>query len=257
MKVFIGFDGREPEAYEVLKYSINRQTKEKVEIQPLKHRKLREKGLFTRPWITTPKGYWQDIIDGKLFSTEFSHTRFLVPKLMNYKGWGLFIDCDMLFTSDILKLFAKADPAYAVQVVKHNYRPKTQTKMDGMPQEGYYRKNWSSCILFNCGHAKNKALTPEKISTAPGSWLHQFGWLADSDIGHLGYEYNWIEESSPANIKPALIHYTLGGPWMRDDDGRPIKDVAFADLWEAEFQRFQRDAAYLVPSILPQNEGSI
>lgn len=253
MKVFIGWDAREDIAYEVLKNSILRQTKNKVEIEPIKHRKLREKGLFRRPWLAEAEtGFWRDLIDDKHFATEFSHTRFLVPKLMNYKGVALFLDCDMLFTSDIAKLFNKFDPALAVQVVKHNHAPKEATKMDGMPQERYYRKNWSSFMLFNCGHPKNKKLTPEYVSIAKGSELHQFKWLDDGDIGHLGCEHNWIEGSSPTNIKPASIHYTGGGPWLKDEHGRPIKDVAYADLWEAEYHRYQRDSAYLVPTTIPQ-----
>lgn len=250
MKIFVGYDDREPEAYHVLVNSIKRQTKERVDILPLKHRELRKKGYFTRPWrIDAYEGLYYDGIDDRPFSTQFSHTRFLVPKLCNYDGWALFLDCDMLFLSDIKELWEKRDSNFAVQVVKHTHKPKNERKMDDMPQSRYRRKNWSSFMLLNCSHARNRALTPEIVSTKPGEWLHNFGWLEEGDIGHLGYEYNWIEETSPAMKRPKVVHYTNGGPWFTD---RPeCQNVMFADLWNKEFQRWQRDTAYEIPTILP------
>ena len=47
------------------------------------------------------KIYWREV--DKLASTEFTFTRFLVPHLMNYKGWALFIDCDIVFLEDVNK----------------------------------------------------------------------------------------------------------------------------------------------------------
>ena len=29
-------------------------------------------------------------------STDFSFTRFLVPQLMNFDGWAIFMDCDIV-----------------------------------------------------------------------------------------------------------------------------------------------------------------
>ena len=40
-------------------------------------------------------------------SDEFSFSRFIVdPKLMDYSGWALFMDCDMLMKVDIIELWA-------------------------------------------------------------------------------------------------------------------------------------------------------
>ncbi|KAL4592992.1 hypothetical protein LXL04_006003 [Taraxacum kok-saghyz] len=49
---------------------------------------------------------------------------------------------------------------YAMMCVQHDYTPKETTKMDGAVQTAYPRKNWSSMVLYNCGHPKNKILTP-------------------------------------------------------------------------------------------------
>jgi len=52
--------------------------------------------------------------------------------------------------------------------VKHKYAPGDGIKMDGRKQQNYRRKNWSSLMLFNCGHNLNKKLTPELVNTQTG-----------------------------------------------------------------------------------------
>ena len=100
MKVFVGYDPREDIAYQVCKHSILSK-QPNAEVRPLVQKELRDAGWYTRP------------VD-KLASTEFTFTRFLVPELMNFKGWALFMDCDMILTTDIKELFDQADDQYAV-----------------------------------------------------------------------------------------------------------------------------------------------
>ena len=83
--------------------------------------------LYTRPVDT-------------LSSTEFTFTRFLVPALMNYNGWALFMDCDCVLLEDIENLFSQTDDRYAVMCAKHDYTPKATTKMNGAVQHQYPRK---------------------------------------------------------------------------------------------------------------------
>lgn len=240
--IYIGWDAREDVAYQVCKHSISRLAKGiDINIIPLKHKELRKKGIFYRPWLTHPTdGNRYDLVDLKPFSTEFSHTRFLVPHLNNYKGWALFMDCDMIFTGNIKKLFDLCNDKYACMVVKHDYAPKEGTKMDGEPQIRYYRKNWSSFILWNCSHPKNKNIDLHRVNTSKGSDLHAFSWLEDKDIGALPSDYNWIEGNSPKSSarmdwRPEVIHYTLGGPWFPDYQG-----VMYGGLWTEEYERWQR-----------------
>lgn len=240
LKVYIGWDSREKVAYDVCRKSIQHNTSNKIKIIPLCHKQLRRQGWFCRPWKTNAyDGNLTDLIDGKPFSTEFSHTRFLVPALMNYSGWALFMDSDMVFDDNIKHLFALCDDRYAVMVVKHRHKPIEEFKMDGVPQTNYHRKNWSSFILFNCGHPANRKLTPEIVNTKPGSWLHAFSWLEDIHIGNLHYEYNWIQGVSPSTVVPKVIHYTDGGPWF---DG--YKDVDFADRWWKYYHRWLDSGEY-------------
>lgn len=203
-RVYIGWDPREDIAYQVCKHSIHRLS-ENIEVLPLKLNELKSKALVTRP-------------DDPKASTQFTFTRFLVPYLNGYQGWALFIDCDFLARTDINKLFDLADDRYAVQVVKHDYTVKDgESKMDGCVQHAYPRKNWSSCMLFNCAHPKNRQyLYPEFMNKQEMSYLHRFQWLNDNEIGSLHHEWNWLvgHYIEPEDGFPSLIHYTLGMPFM-------------------------------------------
>lgn len=243
--VWIGYDSREAVCSEVASHSIRRRTNSPVDIRFLKHRELRKSGCFARPWmIHGEDGETIDVLDGKTFSTEFSHTRFLVPHLMGYKGWALFIDADIICLSDVKRLFALCDDRFAIMCVKHIYPPRRDdTKMDGRAQRFYHRKNWSSFVLWNCGHPANKEITPEKVNFMTGRDLHAFSWLKDESIGSLPYTYNFISGVSPSlpperSGIPDFMHYSDGGPWFEE-----CADVPYAEWWRSEYEHYQRNGA--------------
>ena len=220
MKVFIGYDTREDDAYRVCEHSIRRHTSADVEILPIIKSDLMKEGIYTRP-------------QPEAGSVEFTYTRFLVPYLSGYSGWSLFVDCDFLFTKDVSKLFDLANDGFATMCVKHDYTPRDTIKMDGQKQLAYPRKNWSSCVLWNCAHPAHKVLTPELVSSESGAFLHRFQWIDDSLIGGLPLEWNWLEgEYDKPDEVPAVIHYTQGGPWFSN-----YQDVDYADLWLEELER--------------------
>jgi hypothetical protein len=128
LKVFIGFDHRQPVSYNVLQQSIFTRSSKPVAITPLVITQLPLKRVGLTP---------------------FTFTRFLVPYLCDYKGWALFLDIDMLLLDDISKLFDYADDKYAVMVSKNDHR-----------------FEWASAMLFNC--EKCQMLTPEYIENAEG-----------------------------------------------------------------------------------------
>jgi len=214
MKVFIGWDSREDIAYQVCKHSIHK-ISPSADIVPLVQEDLRTVGLYTRD------------VD-PLSSTEFTFTRFLIPTIMNYKGWALFCDCDIVFLDDIQKLFDQVDNQYAIMCVKHDYEVKEGIKMDGKVQHVYPRKNWSSVMLINCGHPSNALLTKELVNTETGKYLHRFSWLEDHEIGEISHEWNWLVGvyDEPQDGNPKAIHYTDGGPWFDN-----YKDCEYADKW--------------------------
>lgn len=192
--IYIGYDTREPVAYHVCSNSIIRQSTELLSITPLSLQNL--KNVYTETHTDS--------------STQFSYSRFLVPYLMNYRGWALFIDGDMLVKDDIVNLWNLRDDSKAAIVVKHNYKTKSNIKQFGSKNEDYPCKNWSSVILWNCAHHKNKILTPEFVQSSTGPQLHRFTWLDNSDIGSLPVEWNWLPDEFGTNQNAKLLHYTLG-----------------------------------------------
>ena len=213
LKIYIGCDPKEEIAYEVCKFSILQHASGDVEICPLKQPELRMLGLYTRP---------QDVSA----STDFSLTRFLTPYLSAYEGWSVFVDCDFLFTRDILALVDSLDMSKAIHVVQHDYTPRFETKMDGMKQTSYPRKNWSSFMIFNGKHPSVKALGPQQVNNESPAFLHRLQWVDDNDIGALDASWNFLVGEYPKPTKtPAAIHYTNGGPWFGKND------MDYSDLW--------------------------
>lgn len=220
-----------------------RRTEADVKITYLKHRELRKHGVFRRPWLVEAStGEWRDLLDDRKFSTEFSHTRFLVPALMKFKGWALFMDSDMLFLTDIKKLFDLVDNRYAVMCVKHNHKPAPNAvKMDGREQLSYFRKNWSSFVMFNCAHPSNSILTEDCVNFMKGGALHSFSWLKDHEIGDLPWGYNYISGVSPKlpperGNRPDVLHFTEGGPWFPE-----CFDVPYGQMWIEEYEHWQKN----------------
>jgi hypothetical protein len=222
LDIYIGYDPREAVAFYTLAHSILRRSSIPVSIAPVMRRQLQH--LYTRA-------------RGPTESTEFSLTRFLVPALAGYRGWSLFMDCDMLCRADIAGLAAEIDrqPDKAVLVVKHDYVPKTERKFLNQVQTKYARKNWSSLMLFN--NERCRALTPEYVNSASGLELHRFAWIDDGLIGSLPREWNWLVTEYPYNPEAKIVHYTLGGPYF---DG--YRDCDYAAEWFAEFESMRSTA---------------
>ncbi len=203
--IFIGYDPRERAATNVLIDSLYQNSSIPLSITPLITTQLIQEGI-----------YWREK-DPKQ-STAFSFTRFLVPYLMNYKGWAFFLDCDMLCKDDIAKLWNKKDDIYSIMCVKHEHIPRESKKFQGEVQSVYPRKNWSSLILFNC--EKCKKLNPDYVNSATGLELHRFLWLEkDTQIGEISEEWNFLvdvnnDEKVQNELK--ILHWTLGGPWFKD-----------------------------------------
>jgi len=214
LQVYIGFDRRESEAYEVAEFSIREHASVPVRVTPLKLEQLEAQGLSLRPYRIFRNSVW-DIISDAPVSTEFANSRFLTP-LLAQSGWALFVDCDVVVLDDIAKLFDLAIDRYAVMCVQHQHEPVEITKMDDQPQTTYPRKNWSSVMLFNCDHSSNQRLTHAMINNTPGRDLHRFCWLDDHEIGALPREWNWLVGVQPKPERPKLAHYTLGGPWIEN-----------------------------------------
>ena len=215
IKLVVGFDQRESVAYHTFCQSIIEYASAPLTFIPLAINSLKE--------------YKEVHADG---SNDFIYSRFLTPYLNNFEGWAIFADGDMICQGDIKELWNLRDESKALLVVKHNYETKVSKKYLGNVNENYPRKNWSSVILWNCSHPKHRILTPEFISKQPGSYLHRFSWLDDSDIGELPKEWNWLAIEYPENKNAKLIHYTLGTPCFKE-----YKDSEMASIWYDTYQK--------------------
>jgi hypothetical protein len=206
--VFIGYDPRERAATNVLIDSLYQHSSRPLAITPIVTPQLEAQGLYRRE--RDPRQ-----------STAFSFTRFLVPHLMGYRGWAIFMDCDMLCRGDIARLWELRDERYAVLCVQHEHVPNETTKFLGEVQSPYPKKNWSSLMLMNT--ARCTALSVDYVNQASGLELHRFHWLAgDHEIGALPADWNHLVDVQPPPTAsaedggPTLLHWTLGGPWFRE-----------------------------------------
>lgn len=216
--IYIGYDPREEIAYEVCKFSIE-----------------------SRSVIDTRKLYSKDISlytrSGDSQSTDFTFTRFWVPYLSRYRGYSIFVDCDFLFLADPEELIdiALSDKSKAVWCAQHpRYIPNSHKKMDSMAQNSYYKKNWSSLMVFNNSHPDCKKLRPEYLNDhMPGLDFHQFKWT--KNIGSLSLDWNCLDDYYLLD-NPKAIHYTDGGPWF---DG--YESTMYSDKWTEEYQKMKID----------------
>lgn len=114
-RIFIGYDPRQPVAYNVCQFSLIRHASEPLAITPLVLPQL----PITRRGLT-----------------EFTFSRFLVPFLCGFEGQALFMDSDVLATGDVCPLFEAADGS-AVQVMQQQPR-----------------FEWPSIMLFDCAQCR-------------------------------------------------------------------------------------------------------
>lgn len=191
IKLFCGFDPREAIGWHAFTQSVIERCSQPLQIIPIPGEQKDGSNLFT-------------------------YSRFLVPELCGYAGWAIFADgADMLLRADLSELWELRDNAYAVQVVKHDYQTKHPVKYLGTEleakNENYPRKNWSSLVIWNCGHWSHFN-NREKLGGDDGRFLHRFSWLKDEEIGELPAVWNWLADEYGENQEAKLLHWTAGQP---------------------------------------------
>ena len=91
--------------------------------------------------------------------------------------------------------------------------------------------------MLNCSRCK--ALTVDYVNTATGLDLHRFHWLSgDHQIGAIeGGLWNYlvdVQDALDVSVEQGgahLLHWTLGGPWFRDQ--RTMGGVLAAEWFSA------------------------
>lgn len=179
LRLFIGFDSRQPLACTVAAHSAMLNCSKPLAITPLRLPALpiKRRGL-----------------------TEFTFSRYLVPWLCNYAGHALFIDSDMLVLGDLAKL--PWDVRGPVAWVPHE---KSSLNGQGL------RFERPSVMLFDCGHPNCAQLTPEFIEKGhPESQEWADGYFA------LEPEWNHLVGYDKPRQDAKIVHFTQGIPCFEE-----------------------------------------
>lgn len=180
LHVFIGYDPRQPVAYQVAAHSVWAHAGTPVSITRLDLTKLpiSRRGL-----------------------TEFTYSRFLVPYLSDFDGQSIFLDSDVLVRGDIVELlgYPLAYPHIPVFAVKH---------------AGARRFEQPSVMVFNNASCAN--LTPQYIQD-PTHSCFKFEWARE--VGELPKAWNHLVGYDAPNPNAKLVHFTAGIPvWAQTKD---------------------------------------
>lgn len=172
-RVFIGYDERQADAAEVLRYSIEQNASIPVDVMRASY--PQRQGV-----------------------TAFTHARFLVPHWCGYEGTALFLDSDMLCLGDVAELAALDMSAHSVRVVRHGWvlgmRPHRRPRV------------WTAAMLMHCEALA--AWTEPYVRVAPDWRLMRLGDLSDDEIGDLPPEWHVLAgyETLPDGVK--LCHWS-------------------------------------------------
>ena len=211
MRIFIGHDSKYPQATKVCRKSMELHN-DNLDITYVDKENLKRINFYGR-----------EDVPGE--STEFSFTRFYVPMLCNYKGIAMFCDNDFVWKCDPLEI-EKYLGNNDIAVVKHKYYKANDTKMDGVKNKDYPRKNWSSLIIYNC--SKLRHLSKEYLDDARPADLHELRWA--KNIGEIPRQYNHLVGIYKKRYNPyskiKALHYTSGGPWFDN-----YKEAELSEEW--------------------------
>lgn len=229
LRIFIGWDSRFPAPGQVLAYTLRKHASGPLDIRFLDYRHLRDCYNFERE-------------HDPLATTEFTYSRFLVPYLCGYEGTALFLDNDMACFADIYEIAQYLSREQSLAVVQHEHNPTATTKMYGVQQTSYPRKNWSSLMLMNCD--KLGLWTRRTVETASGAYLHRFEDIPDYLIGSIPKVWNSLDAMDEHT---KIIHWTSGGPWFEQ-----CRDCPHADVWKELFAEACTAKAVTLDSAIKQ-----
>ncbi len=173
MRVFIGYDPRQPVAYQVCAHSVWKHAVQPVGITRLDLSQLpiRRRGL-----------------------TEFTYSRFLVPYLSDFQRYSVFLDSDILVRADVHglleEMLALGTAGGAVAMV-----------------QGPRRFEWPSVMVFNNRLCRN--LTPAFIED-PRNGMFDMRWAPS--IGALDSTWNHLVGYDAPDLGAKIVHFTKGIP---------------------------------------------
>ncbi len=243
VRVFVGADRSQALAVRVLEFSIKRHTDREVTVRSMEDVVLPEPA---------------DPRHGS--RTNFSFTRFAIPRLTSYRGKAIYMDADMQVFKDISGL---ADiPFDGARIVIQEDLPEEHQPKPGLFGAPERRKKQTSVMLLDCDRLD---WVPEDIIAGLGpeytyeELLSQMCILDEADIAYrIPFEWNSLEVHIPG--KTCLTHYTdmaiqpwvsprnpIGHVWLQE-----VKDMlgAGALTW-AELEQ-EVALGYFRPSMLEE-----
>lgn len=227
LKVFVGTEPKQWLASEVLRYSIARRTKAALDFQELKYLPIK---------LEVP------------MYTGFSIYRYAIPELCHYQGKAIYLDADIVVTSDLLELWNM--PMQGHGALARSMHP-------GESLAGRY----TSVMLLDCDKLQHWSLNSwvEEINRDHTLYAKTMqalpGGLATPDFADLPDPFNHLDHFDSTT---KLIHYTHvpSQPWKVP--GHPFAKVFLDELKSAieeeeiPMDAIQREIAWghIYPSIL-------
>lgn len=179
IRLFVGADGTncDLESQAVLEWSVRKHTTADVSI------------VWMQQAATGPWSGWQ-CASGR---TPFTHFRWSLPSVCQYRGRAIYTDSDFIFLADIAELWSQPIPQMALV---RNPTGKIST----------------SCILFDCAKAKGLVPPVEDLRKLPDAHGTLFNFFRAHPEHLSAFDGNWdcgdlrgYELTDPA-VK--AIHYT-------------------------------------------------
>lgn len=208
LNVFIGYDPRQPVAYQTAAHSVWSRSTIPVAITRLQLSQLpiKRRGL-----------------------TEFTYSRYLAPYLCNYEGWSIFLDSDMLCLGDIRELLGYAQKETEVRKIDNQ-----DTAVCVVLHDRVFER--PSMMVFN--NSLCTKLTPQWIDNTNTNPFDLPTW-AGENVGALPTFWNHLVGYDTPNPSAKLIHYTMGVPCWPE-----TKNCEFATEWLAEAKQTVASVSY-------------
>lgn len=183
MKIFIGYDARQPIAFSVCAQSIYDHASKPVEIVrlDLRHSPVQRIG-----------------------QTDFTYSRFLVPYLSNFEGQSIFLDPDILVRGDICDLFSlPLNAGTNVSMVMH--------------EQEFERPSVMVFQNDRCAHMTPEYVKSEKMfefewvrypTSLPKEWNHLIGFDKHDPDAKL------VHFTKGIPVWPETIHCEFAQEWI-------------------------------------------
>jgi hypothetical protein len=210
MKVYIGFDQREEQAYEVAQKSLRRFWPG-APVEALKSDRLAACGLLRRPWTHAGSSTtWRAMHRARRSSrSRASWCRSSVSRAGR---------CSSTATSSSLADVARSCSPW-LRPVEGGHggeaRSRRRRAEDGRPGPDALRaQELVERVLFNCDHPANRRLSLQDVNERPGgTCTPSTGWRIRRSANCRPNGTGWSTSSRNPN-DPKIAHFTEGGPFL-------------------------------------------